>query len=150
MPNNLELDDHFTLVEASCLVWEASPFGSVFGGKIRIQARSKHAQLLHQHQGIPDGEYDHVICFKDHNNQDTFLPDVSCVDDVSSHHEDVLLILGSVHAVTGGGKRDPGMRDLALVLKQVGDGKWERIGRVAFWNNVHHFRKSEAETFTLV
>jgi hypothetical protein len=35
---------------------------------------------------------------------------------VDSQHESVLLLLGTVQYITGGGKKEPGMSDLALVL----------------------------------
>jgi len=53
----------------------------------------------------------------------------------------LLLLLGSVQSTTGDGKKDPGWRDLALVLREVRKGEWERVGRVVFWDYRWHFKK---------
>jgi hypothetical protein len=86
-------------------------------------ARPTHARSFHS--GI-DGESsggDHAICFYENSDSEDIILDLSSFDDVDSQHESVLLLLGNVQYINGGGKEDPGMSDLALVLRGVGNGE---------------------------
>jgi hypothetical protein len=65
---------------------------------------------------------------------------------VDSQHESVLLLLGTVQYINGGGKKDSGMSDLALVLRGVGNGEQHRVARVVFGNGGWHFKNSEIGT----
>lgn len=148
---DLKSDTDFRILEASCHASDANPFGTVFGGKIQIRARSMQAQLCHRYVDVPDGVNDHVIFFQDSDDSEVFLPDISCTHESSVQDESVLvLLLGSMKGTLSNGKRDSGMRDVVLILRKSGKEGWERIGVVIAWANIHHFRNKAVSIVTLV
>jgi hypothetical protein len=124
-------------------------FGQCLWWKARCPSTIQ-AEVWHSHEGEDGRSREHDICFKHNENQDYFVLDLSCLENSPPRSETaLLLLLGSVQYVIGGGKRDSGMRDVALALRS-GNGGLERVRRVVFLGNFHHFEDSVVETFTLV